>query len=253
MVTNPIQNRELPLQSGFLDHAKIPYVTRRCTLRERRLVTLPAAATPARRTASPITISARPISQRNGDVDPGMTRGMPRKRSGSQPRCRNRTAPIRAEVDASVALTRFGSAVIWPRREQCAPLIGDGDRLSVGRNGHVDDRRVAHDHISLIPHYLTYDEARIADGCESSANAQVVAGESLRLIRCFDLSHHRPQARPHVLVVRHVPLEGGPAGTLEKRQQMRVIHMADGITITRIDMDLEVFCHLDRGGLSDES
>jgi hypothetical protein len=56
-------------------------------------------------------MSTSPTSQRNGDIVPGMTNGMPRKRIGSQPRCRNNTAPTRAAGDNSLALSADRTSV----------------------------------------------------------------------------------------------------------------------------------------------
>src|SRR3954468_9568912 len=75
----------------------MPYVTSRWTLRERRRVTVPAAATPLSRTHSPATMNISPTIQRAFDMWPGTSNGTPRKRTGSQPRFRNSTAPRRAE------------------------------------------------------------------------------------------------------------------------------------------------------------
>src|SRR5712671_3018076 len=259
----------------------MPYVTRRCTLRDRRRVTVPAAATPARRIASPITISASPISQRNGEVPPGITSGIPRKSSGNQPRWRNSTAPICAGIDCSVALTPSGirpgllnelllratrrcwlaAMLCWstgfflfPRREECSPLIGDGNRFSLVRYGDVHYRRITYHHVALIPNFLPDDEARVAHGGEACPDAQIVARESLCLVRRLDLTHHRPQARLHVFVVGHVLLQRRPARPLEQGQHVRVIYVSHRVTVARINVNLHVFCHQVAEGVArDES
>ncbi len=131
--------------------------------------------------------------------------------------------------------------IIFPLRKQCAPLVGDGDRLPIGRHSHVHDRSVANHRAALISYFLPHDEAGVSDGRETSADAEIIAWMRLRLVRCFDLSHHRPKTRSHVLFVRHVALERRPARALEQCEHVRVIYVPDGIAIAWIDVNLEVF------------
>ena len=162
----------------------------------------------------------------------------PRKSNGSQPRWRNSTAPIRAAGDCSVGLIILFP---FPLREERPPLIGNGDRFSISGHGDVNDRRVTNHRASLIAHLLAHDEAGVADGSQAGADAEIIARESLRLIRCFDLSHHCPQTRSHVLFVRHVALERRPARALEQSEHVRVIDVPDRIAVAWIDVNLEVF------------
>src|SRR5215831_19893141 len=103
MSTKPIQIRKFPTYSGLRTQRKIPYVTRRWTSRERRRVTVPAAATPARRISSPGMMSANPRIQFVDVGCAGTSSANNRKGTGSQLRVRNNTAPMRALARCSAA------------------------------------------------------------------------------------------------------------------------------------------------------
>src|SRR5215210_1128655 len=121
---------------------------------------------------------------------------------------------LRRKVSAHLAtLRRFR---LFPGREERAPLVRNRDWLTVMGNRDVHDGSVAYNRVALITHFLPDDEAGVADGSHASADAEVVAGECLRLIRSLDLSHDRPQTRLHVGLVRHVSLECRPSGALEQ-------------------------------------
>ena len=104
-------------------------------------------------------------------------------------------------IDCSAALTRWGcgvgllmaracpvsaagsfrslrfSSVLLPRREKRPPLVRYRDRLAVGRDGDVDDRRVAHHVAPLIPHFLPHNEAGVADREHSGPDARSSPGK----------------------------------------------------------------------------
>ena len=65
-------------------------------MRERRRVTVPAAATPASRIHSPAMIATAPTIQAVAVMCPGTSSGTPMKRTGSQLRLRKSRAPMRA-------------------------------------------------------------------------------------------------------------------------------------------------------------
>src|SRR2546423_2504466 len=213
-------------------------------------------------------MSASPTSQRKGEVNPRITNGMPRKSNGSHPRWRNSTPPICAGIASSAALALLGSgaglltgypnpgprsprfllglSIFFPWREKRPPLVGDGNRLSLRRNGHIDDRRIT-DHGALpVSHFLSHDEARVAYRRQASTDGEIIARECLSLIRCFDFANHRPEAGPHVLVVSHVALERRPPRSLEECEHVGMVDVPDCVAVARIDMNRECFGHVDR-------
>src|ERR1700686_3833459 len=159
-------------------------------------------------------------------------------------------APIWAGIDCSVALTLSGTRpgllngfFLSPWCEERPPLIGNRDRLSFMRHGYIHDRRITDHGVALISYFLSHDEAGVSDGRESRPDAEIIARERLRLIRRLDLSHHRPQARFHILVVRHMALERRPPRPLQQRQHVGMIDVPHRVAVAWIDVNLEVFGH----------